>query len=53
MKILRELRKAGRNAYCCKKELKFIKRKERLQNLFEEMKTELKAMNSRMNNAEE
>ena len=39
---------------CYKKELETIRRsQEKLENLFEEMKAELKAKNSRMNNAEE
>ena len=55
MKILKELRKAiDRNAEYCKKELETIKRnQEKLENSFSEMKAELMAMNSRMNNAEE
>ena len=52
---MKELRKAiKRNAEHCKKELETIKRnQEKLENSFTEMKAELKAMNSRMNNAEE
>ena len=42
-----------RNADCCKKELEAVRSPEKLENSFEEMKAELKAMNSRMNNAEE
>ena len=55
MKILKELRKAiDRNVDYCKKELETIRRsQEKLENSFTEMKAELKAMNSRMNNAEE
>ena len=55
MKIPRELRKAiERNAEYCKKELETIKRNpKKLENSFAETKAELKAMNSRMNNAEE
>ena len=55
MKILTELRKAiNRNADYCKRELKTIRRsQEKLETSFAEVKAELKAMNSRMNNAEE
>ena len=55
MKILKELRKAiNRNADYCKKELETVRRsQEKLETSFAEMKAELKAMNSRMNNAEE
>ena len=55
MKILKELRKAvERNAEYCKKEPETIKRnQEKLENSFVKTKTELKAMNSRRNNAEE
>ena len=55
MKILKELRKVTkRNADDCKKELETIRRsQEKWENSFAEMKAELKAMNSRMNNAEE
>ena len=55
MKILKELRKViNRNADYCKKELETIRRsQEKLETSFAEMKAELKAMNSRMNNAEE
>ena len=55
MKILKELRNViDRNADYCKKELESIRRsQEILENSFAEMKAELKAMNSRMNNAEE
>ena len=44
MKILKELKKAiGRNADYCKKELETIKRsQEKLENLFAEMKVELR-----------
>ena len=51
MKILKKLRKAiNRNANYWKKELETIRIQE---NAFAETKTELKAMKSRMNNAEE
>ena len=51
MKILNELRKAiNRNANYWEKELETIRIQE---NAFAETKTELKAMKSRMNNAEE
>ena len=55
MKILKELRKAiDRNAEYYKKELENIRRsQENLENSFAETKSELKAMNRRMNNAEE
>ena len=55
MKILKQLRKAtDRNAEYCKKELETIKKnQEKLGNSFAETKAELKAMNSRMNNAAE
>ena len=52
---LKELRKIiNRNANYCKKELESIRRnQEKLENSFAEMKTQLKAMNNSMNNAEE
>ena len=55
MKILKELRKAiNTNAEYFKKELKNIERnQEILTNWFAEIKAELKAMNSRMDNTEE
>ena len=55
MKILKELRMAiNINAYYFKKELDTIRRsQEKLENPFAETKAELKALNSRMNNAEE
>ena len=55
MKILKALRKAtDRNADYCKKELETTRgSQEKLENSFAEMKAELKAINSRMNNAEE
>ena len=55
MKILKELRKAiDRNAEYCKKKLETIKRnQEKLENSFAETKAKLKAMKSRLNNAEE
>ena len=55
MKILKELRKAvNRSADYCKKELETIRRsQEKLENSFAKTKAELKAMNSRMNSAEE
>ena len=55
MKILKELRKAiDRNAEYYQKELETIRgSQEKFENSFAEMKAELKAMNSRMNNAEE
>ena len=54
MKILKKLRKAiDRNADYCKKELETIRRSQKeLGNSFAKMKAELKAINSRMNNAE-
>ena len=54
MKILKKLRKTmDRNLDYCKKELETTRSQEKLENLFAEMKAELKAINSRMNNAEE
>ena len=55
MEILKELRKViDRNAGYCKKELESMRRnQEKLENSFAKMKTELKAMNNSMNNAEE
>ena len=55
MKILKELRKAiGRDADYCKKDLETIRRsQEKIENSFEKTKAELKAMNSKMNTAEE
>ena len=55
MKILRELRRATeRNADYCKKEPETIKRnQEKLENSLTKTKVELKAKNSRMNNAKE
>ena len=55
MKILKESRKAtDRNEDYCKKELETIRRsQEKLENSFAKMKAELKAMNSKLNNAEE
>ena len=53
--MLKELRKAiERNAGDCKKELETVKRsQEKWEISFAERKAELKAMNSRMNNAEQ
>ena len=55
MKILKELRRTiDRNTDYCKKELETIRKsQEKLENSLAEMKTELKTMNSIMNNAEE
>ena len=55
MRILKELRKPiDINADYCKKKLEIVKRgQEKLENSFPETKTELKQMNSRVNNAEE
>ena len=58
MKILKELRKAiNRNADYCKKgtrKLETIRRsQEKLENSFAKTKADIKAMNSRINNAEE
>ena len=54
MKVLKELRKAiERNEDYCKKELETRRIQEKLENSFEEMKAELKAMNIQMDNAEE
>ena len=52
--LLKKLRKAiDRNAEYCEKELETIRRsQEKLENSFAETKAELKAMYSRMNNAE-
>ena len=54
MKILKELRTViDSNAYYCKKELETMRRsQEKLENSFAKTKDELKAMHSRMNNAE-
>ena len=50
-----ELREAIEiNVYYCKKKLDTIRRsQEKMENFFSKMKSEIKAMNSRMNNAEE
>ena len=55
LKILKELREdMNSNADSFRKELENIKRiQEKLENSFAEMQTELKAIKSRMNNAEE
>ena len=55
MKILEELRmNINSNTDYLKSELETIKRSpEKLENSFAETKAELKALNSRMNNAEE
>ena len=55
MKILKELRiDINSNMDYFKKEIETIQRnQEKLENSFVEMKAELKALNSRMNNAEE
>ena len=55
MKILNELRAdMNSNAEYFRKELENIRRsQEKLENLFAEMQPELKALKSRMNNAEE
>ena len=55
MKILKDLRMAiDNNADSCKKEIETIRRiQEKLENSFAKMKAELKAMHSKMNNAEE
>ena len=55
MKILKELRRAiDKNADYHKKDLEAIKRsQEKLENSLVQTKAELKAMNSRLNNAEE
>ena len=55
MKILKEFRKTiNRNADYCKKGLETLwKNQEKLENSFAKTKAELKAMNSRMNNAKE
>ena len=52
---MKELRKPiDINADYCKKKLEIVKRgQEKLENSFPETKTELKQMNSRVNNAEE
>ena len=54
MKIQKELRKAmDRNADYWKKKTEIIRRsQEKLESSFAKLKAELKAMNSRMNNAE-
>ena len=55
IKILKELRKAiNRNADHCNKELETIKMSQlKLENPFAEMKAEQKAINSKLDNAEE
>ena len=55
MKMLKELRKViKRSADDCKKELETVRRsQEKLENSLVQTKAELKAMNSRINNAEE
>ena len=55
MKILKELRQdMNRNADAPRKELENIRRsQERIENSFSEKQAELKALKSRMNNAEE
>ena len=55
MKIQKKLRKAiNRNEDYYKKELEILKRnQEKLENPFAEKHAELKAMNRRMNNADE
>ena len=55
MKILKELREdMNSNADSFRKELENIRRsQEKLENSFAEIQTELKAIKSRMNNAEE
>ena len=55
IKILKELRKAiNRNADHCNKELETIKKSQlKLENPFAEMKAEQKAINSKLDNAEE
>ena len=55
IKMLKELRKTiDRNVDHCNKELETIKRSQsKLDNSTAEVKTELKTMNSRLNNAEE
>ena len=53
MKILKELRTDKSNADYLKKDLKTIRSQENLENSFTEMKAELKALKSKMNNAEE
>ena len=54
MKMLKELRKViNRSADDCKKDIESIRRSpEKLENSFEETKTELKTMNNITNNAE-
>lgn len=54
MKMLKELRKViNRSPDDCKKEIESIRRSpEKLENSFEETKTELKTMNNIENNAE-
>ena len=54
MRTLKKLRTIDRNADYYKKELETIKRnQEKLESSFAETKAELKAMNSRINSAEE
>ena len=54
MKTLKELRKViDRNAECCKKDLEIMRSQEKLDNSIAEIKTNLEAMNSRLNDMEE
>ena len=54
MKILKELREdMNSNADSFRKELENMRSQEKLENSFAEIQTELKAIKSRMNNAEE
>ena len=54
MNVPKQLRQAiNRNVDYCKKDLETVRRsQEKLENSFAEMKAELKALNSRMINAE-
>ena len=53
MKILKELREdVNSNADSLRKELENIRSQEKLENSFAEIQTELRAVKTRMNNAE-
>ena len=53
IQILKELKKAINIYFTVKKNQKLYRRVKKLKNSLEEMKTELKSMNSKLNNAEE
>ena len=53
LKILKDLRENMNNADSLRKELENMRSKEKLENSFAEIQTELKAIKTRMNNVEE